>query len=136
MKACTRFFCMAFLVMALGCIVSTTSAFAQFPVCNGTELRIENTSRQTARICVKGLGCYDVQARNYVIVGIPAGTQIPGVAGVANTTHTWQNNPLAPPPYWVPSLELPFNNSCYNIYFDDASCSIRMIQVPGPCQNQ
>lgn len=133
MKLSLRLLCMAAIALAVTFLAATSGARAQgFPPCNASEITIKNTSDIPVLLCIKMLSCYDVPANGGITVPVPPGTEIPGIYGSSNITQTWQPNPLPPPNLWIPSIALLPSDRCFNIYFDESSCTIIIEQTIGP----
>jgi len=130
MNVSTRFLCMAFAVLAL--FATTTGARAQgFPVCNAGGITIQNTSPLPITLCIKGVACFDVPANTVQFFPLPVGTQIPGIYGVANVSYQWQPTG-GTPALWLPGLAMLPTGRCFDVYFDEPSCSIRVVFVGIP----
>lgn len=130
MKVSTRFFCMAVVVLALGLFATAIRVQAQgFPQCNAGGITIQNTSNVPITLCVKTVGCFDVAASTTQFFPLPVGTQIPGVYGVANVSYLWEPTNLITPSRWVPSLAMQPSGFCFDVYFDQPTCTIRVVLV-------
>lgn len=133
MKILTRILSTVFVVLAF--LAIATEARAQFPQCNDSVIIIRNPTPFDVRIGLKGLGYFFAPAGQKTPIIIIPGTQIPGVAGAANTTHVWQPLGFPPPPYWVPSVQFAPSFRCFNVYYD-GNCIIDLELTTGPpCLN-
>jgi hypothetical protein len=132
MKASVRFLVMAIagLVIALAAIVEVQAQ--PFPQCNAGGITINNRSRLPVTVCIKYVGCFDVPAGRSIFVRVPLGQEVPGIAGVANITHVWQTNPVPPPALWIPSIAMNPTGNCFDVFYDETSCTMDVVQTSGP----
>lgn len=123
--------------IALMFAIVATEARAQFPQCNGNEIAIRNFSGLLVDVCIKGLGCYSVPGATGITVPVVPGTDVPGIYGVANTTHEWQVAPPGSPgALWIPSVQMFPSFRCFDVYYDEPTCTIFVFQTVGPpCLN-
>lgn len=136
MKTFNRLLSAASVVLMLA--IFTGTAYAQFPQCNGNEITIKNYSDLPVEVCIKYHGCHPVPANDGITVPVLNPPEdVPGIAGVANTTHTWQPAPPgSPAALWIPSVQMFPSFRCFDVYYDEPTCAILVYPTVGPpCLN-
>jgi hypothetical protein len=124
-----------FLAVIAGLVVAFTVApfEAKAQPCNAGFITIINQTFLPVDLCIKQQpNCINVPANSTIFVPVPIGTQIPGCYGVANVTYPWSANPFPPPALWIQSLRTNPSGRCFDILFDQPTCTITIRQAPGP----
>jgi hypothetical protein len=136
MKASRTLFSMVVIAFAIA-LAATTTAHAQgFPLCNGTDITIKNLSNSDVLVCVKQIDCFYIPAGDGISIPVTPGTEVPGIYGVAEITHEWQANPGAPPALWIPSIAMNPSGDCFDVTYDEPTCTILVSFASNPpCLN-
>jgi hypothetical protein len=136
MKVSVRLLAMTVAAMTIAFAISTTTAHAQFPVCTSGDLTIKNYSGDKVTLCLKYADCYDVGPNDGISVTLTPGQELPGVYGPANVTHEWTSPSPMPPMLWIESQATDPSGNCFDIYFDEATCTILIYpSATSPCLN-
>lgn len=126
--------CLCLMLMAAS-FLTGDDATAQPAACPGLNVTVFNNTSATVDVCLAttaGPLCTGtIASGGSVNVAIPAGTIVGGIRSLSNINYPWQPNPAPPPAWRMQSVRLGTGSACFDLFFDDATCTVAVVNVGG-----